>query len=115
MCLCVAGAAGGALPRVFMDVALPGRADGEKRRYKALIDTGFTQKLVSSAVVQDLGDLSLLKEEDGIVALHGEQLPVQGTLELLYSRSDGAVIITPVIANTFVLPNLAVVGADVEA
>ena len=70
-------------------------------RYKALIDTGSTQTLVSSAVVQDLGgDLSLLEEEDGIVALDGEPLPVQGTLELLYSRSDGAVIIPPVIVNT---------------
>ena len=114
VCLCVAGAAAGVLPRVFVDVALPGRADGEKRRYKALIDTGSTQTLVSSSVVQDLGgDLSLLKEEDGIVALDGEPLPVQGTLELLYSRSDGAVIIPPVIVNTLVLPNLAVVGADV--
>ena len=114
-CLCVAGnSTGGALPRVFIDVTLPGSRTSWKR-CKAVIDTGSMQTLVSSALLKDLGgSLSdVTDSERGIVALDGQPLPVLGTVDLQFQRSDRSVSIPCVSLKALVLPDLSVVGTDV--
>ena len=102
-----------ALPRMYVEVHKTGMESEDWNRLVAVIDTGSTHTMVSSAHVER-ADISRSKESgDGLVALDGQPFAVIGCVNIRLRRLDGAARLPEISACAFVVQDLHVVNADV--
>ena len=82
-------------------------------RLVAVIDTGSTYTLVSSAHVERADIIRSKESGGGLVALDGQPLVVIGCVNIRLRRLDGAARLPEISVCAFVVQDLHVVNADV--
>ena len=102
-----------ALPRMYVDVHKIGMESEDWNRLVAVIDTGSTHTLVSSAHVERAEIIRSKESGDGLVALDGQPLAVIGCVNIRLRRLDGAARLPEISVRAFVVQDLHVVNADV--
>ena len=98
---------------LYVDVHKTGMESEDWNRLMAVIDTGSTHTLVSSAHVERADIIRSKESGDGLVALDGQPLAVIGCVNIRLRRLDGAARLPEISVCAFVVQDLHVVNADV--